>query len=89
MMTKVFLTVLLVLASGAVAADENIPLATSDVEDNIHAMDTDHDGLVTMAEMRAALEAKFGKGYERKLLDELQARAEGKSCSSPFTRSLY
>lgn len=89
MMTKVFLSVLLVLASIAATADENILLATSDVEDNIHAMDTDHDGLVTVAEMRAFLETKFGKGYERKLLDELQARAEGRSCSSPFSRSLY
>jgi Skp family chaperone for outer membrane proteins len=89
MMTKVFLSVLFVLAASTAVADENIPLATSDVEDNIRAMDTDHDGLVTVAEMRVFLEAKFGKGYERKLLDELQARAEGKSCSSPFTRSLY
>ena len=66
-------------------AEENLP----SVEDNIRAMDTDHDGLVTATEIRAYLEAKNGKGYRQELLDEMEIKAGAKSCASPFSRSFY
>ena len=59
------------------------------VEDNIRAMDTDHDGMVTAHEMRVFLEKKHGKDYRQDLMDELEAKASAKSCASPFTRSFY
>lgn len=59
------------------------------VEDNIRAMDTDHDGMVTAHEMRVFLEKKHGKDYQQDLMDELEAKAGAKSCASPFTRSFY
>lgn len=63
--------------------------ALSSVEDNIRAMDTDRDSLVSVSEMRAFLEARHGKGYRRELLDEMEIKAGAKSCASPFTRSQF
>ncbi len=63
--------------------------AEPSVEDNIRAMDTGHDGMVTAHEMRVFLEKKNGKGYQQEVLDELEAKAGAKSCASPFSRSFY
>ena len=68
-----------------VVADEAQP----SVEDNIRAMDTDHDGMVTAHEMRVFLEKKHGKDYQQDLMNELEAKAGEKSCASPFTKSFY
>lgn len=59
------------------------------VADNIKAMDTDHDGIVTVHEMRVFIESKHGKGYEQKLFDAMEAAAGNRSCGSSFSKSLY
>lgn len=59
------------------------------VEDNIRLMDTDKNGFADVFEVRAFLEQKHGKGYEKELLDKWEASASGKSCSTPFARDLY
>ena len=59
------------------------------VEDNIRSMDTDHDGQVTVTELRAYLQARYGKGYQQALLEEMEMKAGTKSCGSPFSQSLY
>ena len=69
-------------------ADEVAQPADS-VENNIRNLDQDHDGMVSIAEIRAYLETQNGKGYRSELLDEMPARADGRSCSSPFSRSFY
>lgn len=69
----------------AVGAEESSP----SVEDNIRAMDTNRDGMVTVHEMRVFLEAKNGKDYRRDLLDEMEGKAGAKSCASPFTKSFF
>jgi Ca2+-binding EF-hand superfamily protein len=69
----------------AAIAEEPVP----SVEDNIRAMDTDHDGIVTAHEMRVFLEKKHGKDYQQEVMDELEKKAEAKSCASPFTKSFY
>ncbi|MBU3736119.1 MAG: hypothetical protein FGM62_04000 [Methylobacterium sp.] len=58
------------------------------VEDNIRTMDRDRDGMVSVTEIRAYLESRHGKGYEKQLMDSMEARG-GPSCSSPFSRSFY
>lgn len=80
-----FFPLLLCLVPVVSFAEEALPT----VEDNIRAMDTDHDGQVSVTEVRAFLEFKHGKGYEQALLQDMQAKAESKSCGSPFSRSLY
>ena len=65
------------------------PSNTPSVEDNIRAMDTNRDGMVSVSEMRAFLEAQHGKGYRRELLEEMEIKAGAKSCASPFSRSLF
>ena len=82
------LLLLTLLIPAAVWAVENDAPALS-VEDNIRNMDKDHDGMVSMNEIRTYLEAQNGKGYRGELLDEMTARADGRSCSSPFSRSFY
>ena len=59
------------------------------VADNIAAMDKDHDGIVTVHEMREFIESKHGKGYQKKLFDEMEKSAENRSCGSSFSKSLY
>ena len=59
------------------------------VADNIAAMDKDHDGIVTVHELREFMESKHGQGYERKVFDDMEKSAENRSCGSSFTKSLY
>lgn len=77
---------LLVLPLLAVA--EEVALAPS-VEDNIHAMDKDRDGMVTVYELRTFIEARHGKGYKKRTLDNMEASASGTSCTTPFAKLLY
>ncbi|HSI95935.1 MAG: hypothetical protein ACAH09_05085 [Methylophilaceae bacterium] len=87
MFAKNFL-LLLALISSSAWAEESFSSAAS-VEDNIRNMDKDRDGMVSISEIRAYLEAQNGKGYRRELLDEMTAKADAKSCASPFSRSFY
>ncbi len=59
------------------------------VEDNIALMDTDKNGFADVFEVRAFLESKHGKDYEKELLDKWESSARGKSCSTPFAKDLY
>lgn len=79
-----YLPVLLVAISAGAMAEDSAP----SVEDNIRAMDTNRDGMVTVHEMREFLELKNGKGYRQELLDELEGKT-GRSCASPFSKSAF
>ncbi|MDP2230193.1 hypothetical protein [Methylotenera sp.] len=46
-------------------------------------------GFADVYEVRAFLELKHGKGYEKDVLDRMEASAKGKSCSTPFAKDLY
>lgn len=90
---KAALFVILGLPSLAASADMlpdagDKPSSLS-VEDNMRVMDINHDGMVSVSEIRTYLEMMHGKNYEQPLLDMLEAKATGKSCASPFTRSFY
>jgi hypothetical protein len=82
---------MLLLIRSAIAADEvQYSLAPFlSVAESIAAMDTDHDGIVTVHEVRVFLESKHGKGYEQKVFDAMEKSAENRSCGSSFTKSLY
>lgn len=80
---------LLITALPPYAMAEEVSSSVTSVEDNIRAMDTNRDGMVTVTEVRAYLEARNGKGYKHELLDELEAKAGSKSCASPFSKSFY
>lgn len=69
--------------------DKNGNYTGPSVEDNVAAMDTDKNGFADVYEVRAFLELKHGKGYQKELLDQLEASASGKSCSTPFAKDLY
>ena len=83
-----FLPAFLVLLAVPAMADTGGAVVPS-VEDNIRAMDTNCDGMVTAAEVRAFIEARRGKDYEQQLLDEYELLAGAKSCASPFSRSTF
>ncbi len=59
------------------------------VEDNIVLMDTDKNGFVDVFEVRVYLERLHGKGYEKDLLDKMEAAAKGQSCGTPFAKPIY
>lgn len=83
-MHKIIFLLLCLFSVPAVAED-----AASGVEANIKAMDTDHDGQVTVSEVRAFLESQHGKGYKQVLLEDMETKSGLKSCGSPFSKSLY
>jgi hypothetical protein len=85
MVARFTLLLAFLLPVAALAAEDAQP----SVADNIRAMDTDHDGMVTAHEMRVFLEKKNGKDYKQDLMDELEAKAGAKSCASPFSKSFY
>ena len=58
------------------------------VEAKLREMDKDRNGLVTVTEVRAYLESKHGKGYEKALLDKLE-QTSGASCGTAFANSFY
>lgn len=87
MLAKTLLLLTITLPAAVLAEEQNPPVAS--VEDNIHAMDKNRDGMVTVTEVRAYLEAKNGKGYKHELLDEMESKAGTRSCASPFSRSFY
>jgi len=72
----------------SMAAEEGVRPFLS-VEQNIYAMDKDHDGMVSVYEVRAFMEAKHGKGYQKAALDEMESTASGKSCTTPFAKPMY
>jgi len=59
------------------------------VEDNILAMDSDKNGFADVLEVRAFLEQKHGKGYQKALLDRWELHSKGSSCHAPFVKDLY
>lgn len=59
------------------------------VEDSLRAMDKNHDGMVTVDEVRASIELAHGKGYQKEVLDELESPVNSRSCASPFSKSFF
>lgn len=59
------------------------------VAESIAAMDTDHDGIVSVHEIRVFIESTHGKGYQGKVFDDMEKSAENRSCCSSFAKSLY
>lgn len=61
----------------------------STVEERLQKMDKDHDGMVTVEEVRAYIETVHGKDFNKPVMDEMVSAANSKSCGSPFSRSFY
>lgn len=59
------------------------------VAESIAAMDTDHDGIVSVHEIRVFIESTHGKGYQGKVFDDMEKSSKNRSCGSSFTKSLY
>jgi Ca2+-binding EF-hand superfamily protein len=72
-----------------VLAEDVSAKAYPSMEENLRQMDTDKDGMVSVHEVRAALEARHGKGYEQSLLADMESSASGRSCSTPFAQNFY
>ncbi|HZV60916.1 MAG TPA: hypothetical protein VFF75_00720 [Methylophilaceae bacterium] len=70
-------------------AEEALTQPYVSVEQNLREMDQDKDGMVSVYEVRAALESRHGKGYEQSLLADMEASASGRSCSTPFAQNFY
>ena len=86
---KVLVSAWLLALPALCMAEDAAALPAPSVEDNIRAMDRDRDGMVTVYEVRAFIEAKHGKDYKKDVLDDMESSASGKSCSTPFAKSLY
>lgn len=88
--------ILLSLANLAMAEDVLGYLTDKDgrytgpsLEDNVALMDTDKNGFADVYEVRVFLEKIHGKGYQKEVLDKMEASADGKSCSTPFAKEMY
>ena len=87
-LTKIIIVTVFLLL-GSVCLAEDAPAQYSSVEQNVLAMDKNGDGVVTVYEVRAYIEARHGMDYEKDVLDEMESSASGKSCSTPFAQRLY
>ena len=56
------------------------------VEDNILVMDTDKNGFADVLEVRAFLALKYGKDYQKALLDRWEVHSLGGGCPVPFAK---
>ena len=88
--------ILLSLANLAMAEDVLCYLTDKDgkytgpsLEDNVALMDTDKNGFADVYEVRVFLEKIHGMGYQKEVLDKMEASADGKSCSTPFAKEMY
>jgi hypothetical protein len=77
------------LLPGLAHAESPAAPAVPSVQENMVAMDTNKDGMITVSEVRAFIEAKHGKGYEKSLLDKMEASTSGLSCATPFANRFY
>ena len=82
---KLITIVGMTLLPGLAYAESAVP----SVQDNLLAMDTNKDGMVTVSEVRAFIEAKHGKGYEKDLMDKMEASTNGLSCATPFANRFF
>ena len=56
------------------------------VEDNIALMDTDKNGFADVLEVRVFLASKYGKDYQKALLDRWEVHSLGGGCPIPFAK---
>ena len=89
MMLAALLVPAFMVMAAPVQADDVPTQPFVSVADNLREMDKDKDGMVSVHEVRAALEARRGKGYAQSLLADMEASADGRSCSTPFAQNFY
>ena len=58
------------------------------VEQNVVSMDTDKNGFADVDEVRAFLQLKHGKDYQKNVLDRWLVAAKGQSCGTSFSKDL-
>ena len=56
------------------------------VEQNVTSMDSDKNGFADVMEVRAFLALRYGKDYEKGVLDRWEVRAMGGGCPIPFAK---
>ncbi len=83
------LCTLSLIAEAGESDTSNAADRVTSADQQIHALDTNHDGLVSIEEMRAYLESLHGADYKKDILDAMVKYSRGRSCGSPFSNSLY
>ena len=58
------------------------------VEENVVNMDTDKNGFADVDEVRAFLQLKHGKDFQKNVLDRWLVAAKGHSCGTSFAKDL-
>lgn len=58
------------------------------VEQNVVNMDTDKNGFADVDEVRAYLQLKHGKDFQKNVLDRWLVAAKGHSCGTNFAKDL-
>ncbi|PKO50751.1 MAG: hypothetical protein CVU26_09530 [Betaproteobacteria bacterium HGW-Betaproteobacteria-2] len=84
---KRYLILILILCNPAIVLAEEVRAPS--VEENLREMDKDRNGIVTASEVRAYLQSKHGKDYEKGILDKLQSTERGASCGTSFAQSFF
>jgi hypothetical protein len=80
---------LLTCAACAQEGSQYSSLPYMTVAESIATMDTDHDGIVSVHEIRVFIESTHGKGYQGKVFDAMEKSADNRVCGSSFSKSLY
>jgi hypothetical protein len=68
--------------------DKNGKYIGPTVEENVIKMDTDKNGFADVDEVRAFLQLRHGKDYEKDVLDQWLVASKGHSCGTNFAKDL-
>ncbi len=58
------------------------------VEQNVQSMDSDKNGFADVDEVRAFLQQRHGKDYQKDVLDHWLVASKGHSCGTNFAKDL-
>lgn len=92
-----FLGLVLYLATSTFACAEDVLSYLTDkngkyigptVEENVNKMDTDKNGFADVDEVRAFLQQRHGKDYQKEVLDNWLVASKGHSCGTNFAKDL-
>lgn len=92
-LSRLCLALCLLQSLSSIADESSVELSASSIpinmQDRLRSLDQNHDGMVSVYEVRSFIENVHGKAYQQDALNDMESSANGKSCSTPFAKPLY
>ncbi len=92
-MSRLCIALCLLQSLSSIADESSVAASASstpiNMQDRLRSLDQNHDGMVSVYEVRSFIENVHGKAYQQDALNDMESSANGKSCSTPFAKPLY